>query len=208
MSGKPMRFANEDQYLEYLRQMQEHPTDGIKLKNFSRVQIVNEDGSIAGDSGFVGPNQVVNLGFLQYLVMSLGSISGSKYLTHGALGTGGAPAAADTSLAGEVGTRTALTLSSTVAGSKTLRAVCTFAAGWHTSGAAHTISNIGMYNTSSGGTLFCGNTYEASSCASNQAVRSNWQPLLVTIVQKLRKFGEHLIEAIPSQAPVFALGKV
>lgn len=172
MDNESLRFATEDKYLEYLRSIKPC-TDGVKLKNFSRVQIVNPDGSIVGDSGFTGPNQVVNLGFNQYLVMSLGSISGSKYITHAGLGTGAAPAAADTSLGSEVGSRTAVTAASS-SGSKTLRLTATFAAGWHTSGGAYNISSIGLYNTSSGGTLFAGNTFSSSSCASNQAVNMTY----------------------------------
>jgi hypothetical protein len=38
---------------------------------------------------------------------------------------------------------------------------------WHL---AYNISNIGLFNSSSTGTLFAGNTYASSSCASNQAV--------------------------------------
>lgn len=155
------------------------PHEVMALHGFSRVQIVDPDGSIAGDSGYVGPNQVTNLGFNQYIVLSLGSIAGSKYLTHLALGTGTVPGAADTTLNGEVGTRTAVTAASS-SGSKTLRLTATFAAGWHTSASAHNISNIGAFNTSSGGTLFAGNTYASSSCASNQAVNCTYDFVFAT----------------------------
>lgn len=171
MDGK-LQFATEEEYLNYINHLPA-PAEGIQLKNFSRVRIVNEDGSIAGDSGFVGPNTVSNLGFNQYLVMTLGSIAGSKYLTHLALGTGGTIATDATALAGEVGSRTALTAASSNT-SKTLRCTATFAAGWHDSGTAHEISNIGLFNTSSGGTIFAGNTYASSSCASNQAVNATY----------------------------------
>lgn len=167
-----LHFATEQEYLDYINHLPQ-VAEGIRLKNFSRVQIVEEDGRIVGDSGFVGPNTVVNLGFNQYLVMSLGSISGSKYLTHFALGTGGTIATDATALAGEVGSRTAVT-AATSSSSKTLRLTATFAAGWHTSASAHNISNIGIFNTSSGGTIFAGNTYASSSCASNQAVNCTY----------------------------------
>jgi hypothetical protein len=171
MEGK--HFATEKEYIEYVNSLVSNPAEGIRLKNFSRVQIVNPDGSLAGDSGFTGPNTVVNLGFNQYLVMSLGSIAGSKYLTHAGLGTGAGPAATDTALGSEVGTRTTLTVA-TSSGSKTLRVTATFAAGWHTSAGAYNISSIGLYNTLSGGTIFAGNTYASSSCASNQAVNATY----------------------------------
>jgi hypothetical protein len=152
--------------------------EGIKVKGMFRVQLVEvdpehpEEVKVVGDSGWLH-NQVTNLGFNQYLVSALGSIAGSKYVSHMALGTGGAPAAADTSLAGEVGTRQAVT-AATSSTSKAVRFTSTFAAGWHTSASAHNISNIGLFNSSSGGTLFAGNTFASSSCASNQAVNTTY----------------------------------
>ena len=151
---------------------QDNIKEVIRVKGCFRLNIVDPDGTIVGDSGW-HTNLVTNLGFNQFLVSALGSISGSKYVSHLALGTGGAPAASDTSLAGEVGTRTALT-AATSSGSKTLRNTATFAAGWHTSSSAFNISNIGLFNSSSGGTLFAGNTYASSSCASNQAVNTTY----------------------------------
>lgn len=163
-------FKTEEEYNRYVNGLPE-TREAIQLRGFYRVQIVDGD-KVVGDSGFY-ENQVTNLGFNQYLVSALGSISGSKYISHLALGTGGAPAASDTSLSGEVGTRTAVT-AATSSSSKTLRLTATFAAGWHTSASAHNISNIGAFNSSSGGTLFAGNTYASSSCASNQAVNATY----------------------------------
>lgn len=155
--------------VEYREKVLDAPSDGARVRGFFRVRIVDpETGEIQGDSGW-NENQVTNLGFNQFLVSALGSISGSKYVSHAGLGTGGAPAAADTSLAGEQGTRQAVT-AATSSSSKTLDLTATFAAGWHTSSSAHNISNVGLFNSSSGGTLFAGNTYASSSCASNQAV--------------------------------------
>jgi hypothetical protein len=118
-------------------------------------------------------NLVTNDGFNQFLVLSLGSIAGSKYISHIGLGTGSAPGAAATSLDAEVGTRQAVTVASSNT-SKTLRCTATFAAGWHTSASAHNISNIGLFNSVSAGTLFAGTTYASSSCASNQAVNTTY----------------------------------
>lgn len=143
------------------------PADAIKVRGFYHIQIVDGD-QVVGDS-YWNENQVTNLGFNQYLVSAIGSIAGSKYISHVGLGTGAGPAAADTSLGSEVGTRQGVT-AATSSTSKTARFTATFAAGWHTSAAAYNISSIGLFNSSSGGTLFSGNTYASSSCASNQAV--------------------------------------
>lgn len=141
--------------------------DGIKVIGSYRLQIT-EEGKVVGDTGWK-QNQIVNLGFNQYLVMSLGSISGSKFITHVALGSGGAPAASATSISGEVEKRAAVT-AATSSGSKTLRLTATFdsAASFVTN--TQNISNIALANTSSGGTIFSGNTYASSAVATNQNV--------------------------------------
>jgi hypothetical protein len=149
--------------------------EGIKIRGMSRIQIMSPDGfTVVGDSGWTGPNSIVNEGFRQYLCMALGSVTGSKYITYAALGSGTQPAATDTTLQNELGTRTAVTASTTVAGSKTIRFVQTFAAGWHTSSGAYNISNLGLFNSSTGGTIFAGNTFASSGCASNQAVNTTY----------------------------------
>lgn len=143
------------------------------IRGFYRVRIVEKTGKrgrpkFKGDSGWK-ENQITNLGFNQFLVSALGSISGSKYVSHVGLGTGTVPGAAATTLDGEVGTRQAVT-AATSSTSKALAMTATFAAGWHTSGSAHNIANIGLFNSVTSGTLFAGNTFASSSCASNQAV--------------------------------------
>jgi hypothetical protein len=147
--------------------------DFIAIHGFSRVQIVNDDGSLYGDSGYVGPNNVVDLGFNHYLVSALGSIAGSKYITHAALGTGTQPGNANTDLQGElVGTgvsRAAIT-AATSNTSKTLRCTATFSSANSFTTGTSNISNIGLFNTNAGGSLFCGNTFASSSCATNQNV--------------------------------------
>lgn len=145
--------------------------EGLKVKGMFRVQIT-EDGKTIGDSGWK-QNQIVNLGFNDYIVKSLGSISGSKYISHMAVGSGGAPAAADTSLAGEVVKRASVT-AATSSGSKTLRLTATFSSSDSFVTNTQNLSNIGLFNTSSGGTLFSGNTYASSSCATNQNVNATY----------------------------------
>lgn len=139
----------------------------IKIKGMFRLKITDSD-RIIGDTGW-RENQVTNLGFNQYLVSALGSISGSKYISHAAVGTGGAPAATDTALAGEQSVRNAVT-AATSSGSKTVRFTGTFASADSFVTASKNLSNIGLFNTSTaaGGTLFAGNTYASSAVATNQ----------------------------------------
>lgn len=141
--------------------------DGIKIKGSYRLQI-SEGDKIVGDSGWL-ENQVVNLGFNDYLCQLLGGMAGSKQVTHLALGTGGAPATDDTSLAGEVDARAALT-AATSNTSKKLRCTATFNSSDNFVTDTQNLSNIGLVNTSAAGTIFAGNTYASSSCATNQNV--------------------------------------
>lgn len=153
--------------------------DTVHVKGFYRLQIT-EDGphgkvKVVGDTGWK-KNLVVNLGFQDYLVKLLGAQSGSKQISHVALGTGGAPSAADTSLAGELTNHSAYArVAPTVAvvSSKTLRFTGTFNSSVVTANA--NISNIGLINTSSGGTIFAGNTYTSSTLATNQNVNITYE---------------------------------
>ncbi len=151
-------------------------SDGVRIRGFFRVQITEPDPGespkMVGDSGWV-ENLVVNLGFNHYLVSSLGSIAGSKYITHAGLGTGAAPTAAQTSLAGETDKRTSVT-AATSSTSKVLRLTMTFGSSDSFVTIARNLSNIGLFNTSAAGSLFAGNTYTSSSCATNQNVNATY----------------------------------
>lgn len=146
----------------------------IPVRGFYRVQLQNEDGSFVPDDGWY-ENQVVNLGFNQYLVSTLGAIAGSKQITHMAVGTGGAPAASDTDLAGEQSVRAAVT-AATSSSSKTLNLTATFASAVSFVTATKNLSNIGLFNTSTaaGGTIFAGNTYTSSAVATNQNLNATY----------------------------------
>lgn len=140
--------------------------DSVKVKGCYRLQIT-EDGKVVGDSGW-RTNQITNLGFKNFLAGTLGGISGSSQVTHAALGTGGAPASNATSLTGEVEKRKAITAASN--GSTSARFTATFGSSDSFVTNTQNISNIGLFATSSSGTLFAGNTYASSSVATNQNV--------------------------------------
>lgn len=156
--------------------------DSVQVHGFFRVQVSEERGDgvkvVVGDSGW-RKNQVVNLGFDQYLCQTLAGAAGSKTVSHMALGTGGAPAATDTSLAGEVthATDSRKSVSTSTIASKTVQFTAAFnsAASWITANV--NISNIGLFNVSqtSSGTIFAGNTYTSSTVATNQNVNATYQ---------------------------------
>ena len=151
------------------------------IKGFSRVQITEDlpDGKVkvVGDSGYCGPNQITNLGFLNYLVLLLGASAGSKQVGFVALGTGSAPNATHTTLNGEIMSSTqrkAVTFGSV--SSTTAQFTATFASSDSFLTAAANLSNIGLFAaTTTNDTLFAGNTYTSSSCATNQNVNVTYQ---------------------------------
>lgn len=154
------------------------PKDTIKARGFFRLQITEDrDGKsvVVGDSGW-RKNQVVNLGFQDYLCKTLAGSAGSKTISHVALGTGTAPGATDTSLAGEIMSSTQRkTVSPSISSSKTLQLTAAWASSDSFVTAAVTLQNIGLFNTSSGGTLFAGNTYTTSQLNTNQNVNATYQ---------------------------------
>lgn len=146
----------------------------IPLRGFFRLHIVNpgKDGKpdeIVGDSGW-RENQVTNEGF-RAISRLIGNIAGSSQVTHAALGTGGAPAAADTVLAGEQSVRAAVT-AVTSSNSKAVQFTATFDSAVSFVTASKNLSNIGLGATSTAGaaTIFCGAAYTSSAVATNQNV--------------------------------------
>lgn len=142
--------------------------DGMKIKGFFRLQIT-EDDEIVGDSGWT-ENQITNEGIRDFLARLLAGIASSKQVSHAALGTGGAPASDATTLPGELAEGVRDALSAETSGSTAIRFTGTFASADNFVTATRDISNIGLFDSSTGGTLFAGNTYASSSCATNQAV--------------------------------------
>lgn len=159
--------------------------DKAKIRGMYRLQI-EEDGKIVGDSGW-RENQITNLGFLNVVNQMGTSLSGSK-ISHAALGTGGAPAASDTTQSGEVSTngsgsvvRAALT-AATSSTSKTLRNTATFSSANSFITASANISNVGLWQTSgpttASGTLLQGAAFTSSAVATNQNVNLTYDLIL------------------------------
>jgi len=146
--------------------------EGIKIRGFYRVQLVNPDGSVAGDSG-EKENLITNAGFRYYLAYLLGAIAGSIQVSYMALGSGGTPNATDTTLGGEVVRRAAVTAASS--GSTSVQFIATFDSTSSFVTNTQNISNIGLVNSSNAGTLFSGNTFASSSCATNQTVNCTYR---------------------------------
>jgi len=149
--------------------------DSVKVKGFVRFQLVDaKTGKVLGQATPWIQNRVVDLGFQDYICASIGAVSvgaTSKQISYMAIGVGTLPAVTDTTLDGETGVRA--TTSNTVVSSKTLQMTCQFAGTDMTS--TCTIQNVGLFNTSSGGSMAAGITYATSQWASNQNVNATYQ---------------------------------
>lgn len=151
--------------------------EDARMEGRFRLQITQDENGVPkviGDSGWC-KNQIVDLGVQDYIIdwLVAGTDSAGKSITHLALGTGGAPASNDTSLSGEVVKRQAVTTS--IVASRTAQFTGAFASSNSFVTDTRNISNVALFNTSSGGTLFAGNTYASSSCATNQNVNVTYQ---------------------------------
>ena len=145
----------------------------MKVKGFFRVQITEDGKGVVGDSGW-RENQVTNLGIQDYVVDWLvGDTDNGKSITHLALGSGTAPASNGTALEGEAVKRQAVTTS--IVDSRTAQFTGQFASDNSFVTNTQNISNVGLFNTSAAGTIFAGNTYASSSCATNQNVNVTYQ---------------------------------
>lgn len=149
--------------------------DAIQVRGFYRVQLTEHKGKgkkrhevVLGDSGYL-ENAITNEG-RRTLARLLGALAGSSQISHAALGTGTQPGAADTTLNGELGENVRATLAAATNGSTSVQFTGTFSSSNNFVTATRNISNIGLFFTSSGGTIFAGNTYTSSACATNQNV--------------------------------------
>ena len=150
--------------------------DVAKLRGVFRVQIL-ENGEVKGDSGWC-ENKITDTGDQHYLVENLYGGANSKRVTHLAIGTGTAPDATHTVLAGELSTGTAgrPAVNASVVASKTAQFTCQFGSATYSSrGSSHAISNLGLFHSSSGGTIFAGNTYTSSQWNTSQDVNATYQ---------------------------------
>lgn len=150
--------------------------ENVGVRGFYRIQMT-EDNRVVGDSGW-RENVVTNLGVNQYLVnWLLGDTGNGKSVTHMAIGTGGAPAAADTTLAGQVANGKRAAVSTSVVASRTAQFTAAFNSSDSFLTATANISNVGLFNTSATnlGTLFAGAAFASSAIATNNNLNITYQ---------------------------------
>lgn len=161
-------------------------SDGLKIRGFFRVQITEDGKGVVGDSGWK-ENQITNLGIRDFLVNWLLSGSGGEFVQFMGLGSGSAPASNATSLNGEIyhnsnnsASQSRIAVASSLIDSGTAQFVASFASQNSFVTASTTVANLGLFNASltslaHNGTLFAGNTFASSTCATNQSINATYQ---------------------------------
>lgn len=147
----------------------------VGLRGFFRAQ-VTEGGKVVGDSGWQ-ENQVLNLGIEQYIVTWVVSGAGGKAVTFMAIGTGGAPASADTTIAGQLTDGKRAAVSTSIVSSRTAQFTAAFNSSDSFLTATANISNVGLVNTSAtnAGTFLCGAAFASSAIATNNNLNVTYQ---------------------------------
>lgn len=147
----------------------------VRLRGFVRMQLVEPDvhgrPRIVGDSGWHRNNVTTN-GHLSYMARTLGALAASAQISRAGVGTGGAPADGDNTLAGEITahtgyTRTTLTAVTAGLGSTAVEFQGTFASSSSHISASVPLSNIcildNVSNRTSAYTMFAGVALTAGS---------------------------------------------
>ncbi len=155
--------------------------EGAGVRGFFRLNI-RENGKVVGDSGWI-ENLLTNVGISKFMHGFSGT-TGTLQVSHISIGTGGVPASDATTLPGEgleASKRASVTgnLSSTIRADSTNTSTMQFAATLASSDAfitiANNISNIGLFNSITDGSLMAGNVYASSALATNQNVEMSYQ---------------------------------
>lgn len=144
--------------------------DSIKLKGRVGIVVKDKDGNVKETRDV--NNLVVDAG-LDYIAGRMKDTGGGHTIptemTHMALGTGTtAAAAADTALETQVGSRE--TLDSDVVTDNTIKFVCNYEAN-DVTGA---ITEAGVFNASTGGTMLCRVVFAAVNLTSTDSISVDW----------------------------------
>jgi len=156
------------------------PGTHLTLQGFSRVML-KESGKVVGDSGWCGPNMIVNGGIQQFILNLIGKTTGSLQVAGMALGTSGTTASDATIMAGEYGgtaKRVVPAVATTQRAASNQTATLQFSGSWGSgsnSGDSN-ISNIGLFEQiAAQGSLFAANTYASSLWSNNQDVFASYE---------------------------------
>jgi len=153
------------------------PFDAPGFYGFCRVNIVNPDGSIAGDSGW-HKNRITNVGLQDYLLKTFLRATGSASVGYMAVGKGTDTLATNaTAMTSQCAGSHMVTVSSSSSSraSSTDGALARHLATFASNGfaAATTIGQAGLHSATDG-SIMCAATFATSAVATNQAVNCTY----------------------------------
>ena len=163
-----------------------YPKGSVGVRGFFRINIIDPDGTVVGDSGWT-ENQVCQPGIQLFLLHLMGASAGSSRPTHVALGSGTDPGYTATNLPDDGGAggtrvskRAAVTYTNSL--SNTARFTATFQSSDNWLAAADTLKNIGLFGTSAStvGTIFAGKSFATSAIATNNNVNVTYDIVFTT----------------------------
>lgn len=138
------------------------------LKATGQVSISHLDASGAVINEFRVPNLVVTTGKNHIAAKIAATTNSPASMTHMAIGTGtGTPGASDSTLGTEVGR---VSLSSTSVSTNTVTYTATFPAGTGTG----SITEAGVFNAASAGTMLCRTTFPVVNKAAGDTIAITW----------------------------------
>ena len=157
------------------------PKAGLSVDGFYRVNIVDPDGRVRGDSGWKH-NLITSGGLTAYITYLFGGSAGSSLVNRMMLGSlQSALATNASSLPGEYGKSLMATLASTQITTRaasnsgdTVRFLATFISNSIISTTAQTIACIGLYATTNQSSVFCGGSFASSTLGQSQAINCSY----------------------------------
>ncbi len=157
--------------------------DKLVIRGFYRIAVYEygpkgePNHRLVSDSGLMGPNQMTNIGFLNYIAYVLGASAGSQLASYAAVGTGTVPASSAGSLPGEVTAAGRKAIGVAFNGSTQIQWTASWASSDQTVTTPIVLQNAGLYALSqtSNASLMCGKTYATQTWASNQSCALTYQ---------------------------------
>jgi hypothetical protein len=141
-------------------------TENIKPTGLVKIVQTNAAGELVRE--FEVPNLVVTAGKSHIAAKLAATTNSPVAMTHMAIGTGAVTAQASDTTLGTEGGR--VTLTNTVVSTNTVTYTATFPAGTGTGA----VTEAGILNASSGGTLLCRTTFPAVNKASGDSIAITW----------------------------------
>ena len=155
----------------------------VGISGFYRVNIVDPDGTVKGDSGW-HKNVISNLGLANYIAYSFAPTGGSTGLVPAYMQLGSLASSHASNLVavtGQYATGSAASIGSTAHTTRaaqsdghTVRFYATFVSNSLVTSGTSSIAGIGLYNAVSVSSAMCAGTFAGSTLGSNQAVNCSY----------------------------------